>query len=125
MRRRLVDIFRLGEAAIEIVGPLALVHWHEYRHVRVFVPGGKVNRLHAGSAGQPDRRRLLDGARPDVHIVVVVELALEGKGARARPGLDNQVMRLVHTFAADTRVAIVAAAFHTRAPNGTGDNPPA
>ncbi len=51
-------------------------------------------------------------------------LSLKGKGARACPGLNNQIMRLIHALTARSRVHVVAEILHTRATHKARDDAP-
>ncbi len=121
----LVAVFFCGQPPVHLIGPFALLHGHEYRHVGIFMPGSKIDGFHAGSARKPDGRRLLDRARPDVDIAVIVVFSLKCKRAGACPGLDNQVMRLVHTFPTDGGIDVIAKVFHAGAAHKARDNAPA
>ena len=100
-----------------------MLHRHEDGHVGVFVLRGKIDGLHTGGAWQPDGRvRLLDGTRPDVHIAIIVMLPLEGEGAGAGPGLDNQVVRLIHALAAEGWIDVVAEVLHAGAAHKARDD---
>src|SRR5258708_36662612 len=96
---------------------------HKNRHIGVFMLGSEIDCLHAGGARQPDRgMRLLNWARPDINVAIIVVLALKGKGARSRPGLGNQVMRLVHALATGGRIDTIAKIFPTSDAHKARDN---
>ena len=125
LRLGFVAVLFLGKTAVQVVGALALFHGHEDRHIGVFVLCGKINSLCAGGAWQPDGRRLLDGARPDIDIAVIVVLTLERKRARTCPGLNDQVVGFVHTLAAEGRIDVIAEVLHACAAYEAGDDAPA
>src|SRR5258708_32778783 len=52
---------------------------HKHRHIGVFMLGSEIDCLHAGGARQPDRgMRLLNCARPDIKVAIIVEI---GRGS--------------------------------------------
>src|SRR5436305_200112 len=117
-----VAVFLFGYAAVQCIGPFAVLHVHKYRHIGIFVCGGKVNGFSAGHTREPDGRRLLNRARPDVDVTVTIMLALKGEGTRTRPCLDDQIVCFFHTFAADGRVNIIAKVLHAGAAYKAGDD---
>src|SRR3989442_623133 len=105
---RFVAVLLRGDTTVHIIGAFALVHWHEDGHVWILVLGGKVDGFQAGSARKPDGRMwLLNRARPGIDITIIVVFPLEGEGAGARPGLDNQVVGLLHAFTTEGGVDVV------------------
>ena len=70
--------------------------------------------------------RSLHRSRPDVHIALLVEAAVEGEGVRVLPGTHHQVVRLEIALAQQARIlAVAVAGVHRRADREAGDQPPA
>ncbi len=70
--------------------------------------------------------RPLHRPRPDVHVALLVEAAVEREGVRVLPGPHHQVMRLEIALAQQARVlAVAVAGVHRRADREAGDQPPA
>ena len=91
-------------------------------HLGAPLPG-----LDRAAARYPDRRmRPLDGARPDVHVALLVEAAVEREGVAFRPCLHHQIVRLVVAVAQHGRVlAIGVARVHRRTDREARDQPTA
>src|SRR6185312_3682457 len=57
---------------------------------------GPLHGLARALRGYPDRRmRRLIGPRPKIDVAPIEVLAIEGEGPRLRPGLDDEIMRLM------------------------------
>ena len=70
--------------------------------------------------------RALHRTRPDVHIALLIEAAIERERVRFLPGLHHQVMRFEIALAQQAWVlAIAIAGVHRRADREAGDQPPA
>ena len=69
---------------------------------------------------------MLDRPRPDVHVALLVEAAVEREGVGVGPGAQDQVVRLMIAVAQQRRVlAVGEAGVHRRADREPGDQPPA
>ena len=84
-------------------------------------------RFSRASARDDDwRMGALDRARPDVHITLLVETAVERECVRLGPGAHDQVMRLVIALAQLRRVlAVGVTGVHRRADREAGNQPAA
>ena len=90
--------------------------------IRVAVLGRPGHRVAAHHAGNPDRRvRGLVGARPGIHVAVVVVLALPAERAGLRPGLDDEVVRLLEALPVVGRHGVVRHALAPGAAHPAGD----
>src|SRR5207302_3472276 len=91
-------------------------------HLRAPLPG-----LDRAAARDPDRRvRLLHRPRPDVHIALLVEAAVERKSVLLGPGSQYEIMRLVIAFSEHARVLSVGeTGVHWRANREPGYQPSA
>src|SRR5437763_15395932 len=66
--------------------------------------------------------KLLNRARQDIDVAVIIVFSLESEGPGTRPGLDNQVVRHDHAFAADGGIDVIAEIFHARAAHEARNN---
>ena len=70
--------------------------------------------------------RTLHRTRPDVHVALLIESAVESERVGVLPRLHHQVVRLKIAFAQQARVlAVAVAGVHRRADREAGDQPPA
>ena len=125
LRRRLVAVLlrRLLELAEDAA---ERVHVGVGLEVGVVVPRGPVDRLVGAERGAPDRRvRLLERPRPRVDVAELEVLAIPLEGAGLRPGLDDQVVRLVEAVARLGRVEREGVVLGADPAHEAGDDAPA
>ena len=76
--------------------------------------------------GDPDgRMRRLVGARPGVHVAVLVMVSFPAEGSLARPGVDDEVVGFLEPLPVVGRGGVVGDAFAARAADPAGDQAPA
>ena len=91
-------------------------------HVRVVVASDELHRLERAGTGDPDLGvRLLDGAGPRVHVADPEVLAHPLERAGRRPGLDDEVVRLLEPLAGVRRVDRERVVLRAAADDHAGD----
>ena len=84
-------VHRGAAGLVAVVGQVAV----DVVHFGAPTPG-----FDRSAAWHPDwRMRVLHRARPDVHVALLVEAAIEGEGVLLGPGAHHQVMRFVIALA--------------------------
>ena len=111
-------IHRCPAGLVSVIGQVA---------VNVIHFGAPTPGLHRTAAGHPDGgMRMLHRARPDVHVALLIESAVEGEYFGRGPGADDQVVRLVIAFAKLAGIgAVSVAGVHRGADREAGNESPA
>ena len=106
-----------------LLGRLQVRRQHD---VGVAVLGRPLDRVAAHDPGNPDlRMRVLQRARPRVHVAEVVVLALPAERPGRAPGLHHEVVRLLEALPVERRLRVVRDALAPAAAHPAGHQPPA